>query len=101
MMLAGNEFQPPDSEVVKIFVKGLQPATLQTEIRKKSLDTLQEVIEETTDVIVRYKAIFDIQESVHKPSTKKSTKKSSSKVTEDTTEVTDAPPVAAPPKKSN
>ena len=101
MMLAGNEFQPPDSEVVKIFVKGLQPATLQTEICKKSLDTLHEVIEETTDVIVRYKAIFDIQESVHKPSTKKSTKKSSSKVTEDTTEVTDAPPVAAPPKKSN
>jgi len=39
MMLAGNEFQPPDSEVVKIFVKGLQPATLQTEICKKSLDT--------------------------------------------------------------
>jgi hypothetical protein len=59
MAIAGRDFQPPESEVVKIFIRGLQPNTLQTEIRRKNLETLEEVIDETSDVIVRYKAIFD------------------------------------------
>jgi len=106
MAIAGRDFQPPESEVVKIFIRGLQPNTLQTEIRRKNLETLEEVIDETSDVIVRYKAIFDLTDSMVKsPTSKKTTnsKKASSKATEEvSTDTADkvAAVAVAPPKKS-
>jgi hypothetical protein len=100
MMLAGVTYQPPEKEVIKIFVKGLQPNTLQTEIRRKNLENLELVIDETSEVIIRYKAIFDIQESMVKSNPKKLVKKPSGKMTEET-DVVEAPPVISNPSKKN
>jgi len=100
IMLAGATYQPPEKEVIKIFVKGLQPSTLQTEMRRKNLEILELVIDETSDVIIQYKAIFDIQDSMVKATPKKQNKKPSTKVTEDT-DVAETPLRAStPPKKS-
>jgi hypothetical protein len=69
-LLAGRDFAPPEKEVVKIFVKGLRPETLQTEIRRRNLDTLEEAMDVTSDVVIRYKAIFDLQPNLRKEDSK-------------------------------
>ena len=94
MMVAGFYFKPPESELVKIFVSGLQPRSLQNEIRRKNLQTLEAAIEEIGDTIVRLKAIFDLQDSLVRSSQKKgsSDKKSHTKV-EDKDDPVDTPPV--------
>jgi hypothetical protein len=64
--LVGKEFAPPEKEIVKIFLKGLSPPSLQTEIRRRLIESLEEVIDVTSDVIVKYKAVFDLQPSAIK-----------------------------------
>jgi hypothetical protein len=81
-------------------VKGLQPSSLQTEMRRKNLEILELVIDETSEVIIQYKALFDIQDSMVKTTQKKSNKRFGARVTEEN-EVAEAPPRApTPPKKS-
>ena len=71
MSLAGPECAPPAKEIVKIFVKGLSPSSLQTEIRCRNFETLEQALEECADVVVKYKAIFDLQASMNKRPSKK------------------------------
>jgi hypothetical protein len=68
LMVAGEECRPPDKELSKIFIRGIQSAALQLEIRRKGLETMEEIIQVTTEVIVRFRTISDLQESVPKVS---------------------------------
>ena len=59
-LLAGETVAPPEEEIVKIFVKGLRPDELQTEIRRRGLKTMEGVVNTTNDVILQFKAMYDL-----------------------------------------
>ena len=99
MQIAGDTYSPPEAEMVKMFIKGIQPLSLHNEIKRKGLQTLEDVIVRTADVIIQYKAVMDLQESFSRPSTNKSSKKFHSKVTEDSVALPVTPQVVVPPPK--
>jgi hypothetical protein len=61
MIIAGTSYAPPQKEIVKLFINGLSPKTLQFEIRKKNIESLDEAMDTASQVVVQYKAIFDLQ----------------------------------------
>ena len=63
LRLAGDECAPPQKEIVKIFVNGLSPKSLQTEIRKRQFETLGVAAEQGVEIVLRFKPIFDLQSS--------------------------------------
>jgi len=64
LLIAGDKYAPPAKEIVRIFIAGLQPSSLQLEMRRRELATLAEAMDGTALVIVQYRAIFDIQGSL-------------------------------------
>jgi len=60
--LAGQEFAPPMKELVKCFVNGISPKTLQSEIRLRYIETLTEAIEEGVQIVVKYRHMWETQE---------------------------------------
>jgi hypothetical protein len=59
-LLAGEKIAPPEKEIVKIFIKGRRPEQLQTEIRRRGLETMTAVIDTTSEVILQFKPMFDM-----------------------------------------
>jgi hypothetical protein len=57
--LAGVEFAPPMSEIVKYFVNGLSPKQFQQEVRLRYFTTLTEAIEEGVQIVVKYKHTWE------------------------------------------
>jgi hypothetical protein len=62
-LLAGETEAPPEKEIVKTFIRGLRPDELQTEVRRRAIETLEEVVDETSAIILQFKPMFDVMSS--------------------------------------
>jgi len=62
-LLVGETEAPPEKEIVKIFIRGLRPDELQTEVRRRAIETLEEVVDKTSAIILQFKPMFDVMSS--------------------------------------
>jgi len=71
VLAAGNAYQRPEKEIVKMFVSGLKPEVFREEMYSRAFEKLVDIMAETRHEFANYRDIIEISERIKRPEHKK------------------------------
>jgi hypothetical protein len=67
LLVAGSRYQPSNKEMIKSFIKGLKPSEFGQELRRRDIDTLDQVYDQGRRVVVDVQSSLDMGIGKAKP----------------------------------